>query len=71
VPWVPTVPEEGELLDEQALPRTVSTATIERTERVDTMNDSLLAEGGRIAAKPDILDWCVHNCNARGISALP
>jgi hypothetical protein len=43
-PSVAPFPGAGELFDEQAVPKTVSTATIEQTERVDTMSDSLLAE---------------------------
>jgi hypothetical protein len=68
VPWVPPVPEEGELFDEQALPRIASTVTIERTEHIDVMNASLLTKGRSIAAKMDILDSCMHNCNTREIA---
>jgi hypothetical protein len=68
VPWVPPVPEAGELFDEQALPRTASTATIERTEHVDVMYASLLAENPSTAAKMNILDSCVRNCNTRELA---
>jgi len=67
-PLVALAPEEGEPFDEQALPKTVSTATIERTERVETMNDSLLAEGRGTADEVGILDSWVLNCNPREIA---
>jgi hypothetical protein len=38
------------LFDEQALPKMVSTLTTERTERIDTMRDSLLAIERGLAA---------------------
>jgi hypothetical protein len=50
VPWVPPLPEAGELLDEHALPTIARAVTIERIERMRIMDASLLAE--RRSKKP-------------------
>jgi hypothetical protein len=44
VPWVPPLPEEGELLDEHALATIARAVIIERIERMRIMDVSLLAE---------------------------